>query len=281
MQKIDSLKQLLSSEKKIFNSRDIYFLLGKIKNIRGFKSMSNSALIAFLEEKKWIQKEYFLHNDNSQGYIYTNESFQTDIFDKAASKNRAYFSFYSALYLNGLTLQIPKNIYITVERIIKTFNNSELAQENIDVAFSQKPRITTDTRRFGDYTIFYIDGQNQSDLGVVSFRDTLKKTDMERTLIDCTVRPFYCGGVTQVLEAYSNAKDILDIQKLYTYLQKMNFTYPYGQLIGFYLQHSGYRAVDYSIFEKTLTDFKFYTSYNIFKKGFDPKWQIYYPQGLI
>lgn len=281
MKQIDSLKQLLSSENKVFTSRDIYILLKKIKDIRGFKSMSNSTLIAFLEKEKWIQKEYFLHKDNSQGYIYTNEFFQTDIFDKTAHKNRAYFSFYSALSLNGLTLQIPKNVYVTVERLTKTSNSSELTQENIDVAFNQKPRITTNIQRFGYYTVFYIYSQNQGDLGVVSFRDTLKKTDIERTLIDCTVRPFYCGGVTQVLEAYNNAKEILDVQKLYTYLQKMNFTYPYGQLIGFYLQHSGYSAVDYSIFEKTLTDFKFYTSYNIFKKEFDPKWQIYYPQGLI
>ncbi|CEN53779.1 type IV toxin-antitoxin system AbiEi family antitoxin domain-containing protein [Capnocytophaga canis] len=281
MKKIDLLKQLLSSEKKIFLSKDIYPLLEKIKHIRGFKSMSFSILMEFLEKQNFLVKEYFLHNDNTQGYVCTNGISQADIFDIAGSRYRSYFSFYTALYLNGLTLQIPKNIYLTVERLKTYPNTNTLIQENINKVFSGKPRVTTDTRKFNDYKVHYIDGQAHENLGLVTFRDELKKTNIERTLIDCTVRPFYCGGVTQVLEAYSNAKDILDIQKLYTYLQKMNFTYPYGQLIGFYLQHSGYSMADYSVFEKTITDFKFYTSYNIFKKAFDPKWQIYYPQGLI
>lgn len=47
-------------------------------------------------------------------------------------------------------------------------------------------------------------------------------TDRERTLIDGLIRPDYCGGFREVLDAYSQAINTLDIQKIISYAQRIN-----------------------------------------------------------
>lgn len=113
------------------------------------------------------------------------------------------------------------------------------------------------------------------------FRNIYKVSDLERTLIDISVRPFYSGGVTQVLEAFSNAKSILNTDKLYNYYSRMNFTYPYHQVIGFYLDKAGYTEKEYQKFlHHNSPEFKFYLTYNILHKEYSTKWNLYYPKGL-
>ncbi|MBA3814326.1 MAG: MarR family transcriptional regulator [Alphaproteobacteria bacterium] len=56
-------------------------------------------------------------------------------------------------------------------------------------------------------------GTEQQFVGGVKIRIT----DLERTLIDGLMRPTYCGGFREVLNAFSIAKDRLDIHKLIAY----------------------------------------------------------------
>ncbi len=42
-------------------------------------------------------------------------------------------------------------------------------------------------------------------------------TDLERTLIDGLMKPQYCGGFFEVLEAFSLAQDRIDVQKIVSY----------------------------------------------------------------
>lgn len=42
-------------------------------------------------------------------------------------------------------------------------------------------------------------------------------TDLERTLLDGLIRPNYCGGFREVLNAFATAKDRLDIDKIIEY----------------------------------------------------------------
>lgn len=60
-------------------------------------------------------------------------------------------------------------------------------------------------------------------------------TKLERTLIDIAVRPNYAGGVHHVLEAYAAAKSRVSVNVLLATLQKMEYVYPYHQVIGFYI----------------------------------------------
>jgi predicted transcriptional regulator of viral defense system len=53
-------------------------------------------------------------------------------------------------------------------------------------------------------------------------RELITITDLERTLIDGLVRPKYCGGFREVLDAYSQAIDGLDVPKIISYARKIS-----------------------------------------------------------
>lgn len=256
-------------------------LLQEIKTIRGFKSKKNNEIDKFLLEQKLLNKEHLVLNDGKISEIYLNTEKEPDVFDIASTRSRnAYFSHYSALYIHNLTLQIPKQIYVTLERR-KIDNNfsEEISQERIDDVFARKPRITNDKRNYKNYGINFINGQFQNKVGIIPFREVYYISDLERTLIDCSVRPFYSGGVTQVLDAFLQAKKQIDTEKLYEYYSKMNFKYPYHTVIGFYLEKAGYSESDYKNFlPKNKTDF--YLTYNILQKEYSAKWQLYFPKGF-
>lgn len=83
-----------------------------------------------------------------------------------------------------------------------------------------------------------------------------------------------------MLEAYVNARDIIDTNKLYNYLNQLNYIYPYHQLIGFYLEKANYEEKRYLMFYKNISSSKFYLTYNISNKQYDEKWKIYFPKGF-
>lgn len=47
-------------------------------------------------------------------------------------------------------------------------------------------------------------------------------SDLERTLIDGLIKPDYCGGFREVLDAYSQAIEKIDIKKLVVYAQRIS-----------------------------------------------------------
>ncbi len=69
-----------------------------------------------------------------------------------------------------------------------------------------------------------LNGMHTGNLGVIKMSgpdgEKLKITDVERTLIDITVRPEYAGGIHEVLKAYRLAKDKVSVNKLVAILEK-------------------------------------------------------------
>lgn len=257
-------------------------LVSQINNIWGLRGLTRNEIKKFLSKEKLILQEDIKFDDSYSSNIYYLPEANVDIFDIAAARSRSsYFSFYSALYIHNLTLQIPKQVYLSLERPSLGENSNSLSQESIDRAFSKPPRITTNKRTYKNFSINFINAQHQDNIGIIPFRNHYRASDLERTLIDVSVRPFYSGGVTQVLEAFENAKGILDPDRLFEYYSKMNYTYPYHQVIGFYLENAGYGEEAYQKFlEFYRREFKFYLTYNMLHKEFSDKWSLYYPKGL-
>jgi predicted transcriptional regulator of viral defense system len=273
-------KIIESAKEQVMTNIEFGGLVSSVNEIWGLKSISRN------EIKRFLIKEYSFIEDEIKGdhsyEIYYRPGTKIDFFDVAAVRSRgSYFSYYSAIYINNLTLQIPKQIYLTLERKSLEHNNNILKQENIDRVFSKPPRVTSNKRNYKNFDINFINGQYQNLIGITKFRDQYAVSDIERTLIDISVRPFYSGGVTQVLEAYVNAKGRLDPQKFMDYYSQLNYTYPYHQVIGFYLEKAGY---DTKICNEFLNfddiEFNFYLTYNILHKEFSKKWRIYYPKGF-
>ena len=153
-----------------------------------------------------------------------------------------YFTHSTALYLNGLSESEPTVIYVNSEQSPKPRWDSSLSQEGIDRAFKRPPRITNNTAQFREYTVFLLSGKNTGNLGVVSSEfqgSALRVTNVERTLIDVTVRPSYAGEITDVLRAYQCAKDKMSTEVLSDTLRRLDHLYPYHQSIGFLLEKAG------------------------------------------
>lgn len=277
------VEMIQNYEHSILNQVEFDRLIGRIRTIYGFMSMRKEDIYNYLEKTSLIVREYATDSDGSRQNLYFIEGREIDIFDIAITRSRtSYFSHFSALFINNLTLQIPKQIYLSAERTNTSYRNSPdtLNQTTIDEAFKKTARVTNNKRHYKDNTINFLQGQGYNKLGIVPFREKYLVSDIERTLIDVSVRPFYAGGVTQVLEAYERAKGMLDVDKMYSYYRKMKFIYPYHQAIGFYLEKAGYSEEKQNLFKQESIRFSFYLTYNISRKSFSKKWSLYYPTGL-
>jgi len=112
-------------------------------------------------------------------------------------------------------------------------------------------------------------------------REKIIFTDIERTIIDITVRPFYAGGVFEVLKAYRLAKGKVSINKLSAMLKTINYIYPYHQAIGFYLERAGgYKDSVIRIFKKIDIKYDFYLTYQMREMSYSKEWRLYYPKGF-
>lgn len=190
-----------------------------------------------------------------------------------------YFTHFTALQLHELTEQIPKTIYLNFEQPASG-GGGELAQANIDRAFKSKCRISNNITTFRGQRVCLLNGQNTGRLGVIAI-DRINVADIERTLIDIAVRPIYSGGVHEVANAYSAAHGRFSVNKLVAYLRRLNFTYPYHQAIGYYLDRSGkYSSVQLNLLRSMKMDFDFYLAYQMKETEYVDEWRLFVPKGF-
>jgi len=229
---------------------------------------------------KGVLRKTELHSD---GYLPSKELYVQDessvLQIATALAPKAYLSHYSAIWVNGLTTQIPKIIYVTFEQSKKPQRNASLTQMGIDAAFAKPQRYTTASVRYGDFTFMVLNGGFTNRLGVHNL-DGISVTNVERTLIDITVRPGYAGGVSAVLEAYQNARGKTSLNKLVATLDTLDFIYPYFQAVGFYLERAGYQGKKLDELRERTKVFDFYLTYDIEEKDYATDWRLYFPKGL-
>lgn len=269
---------------KAFTKHDVMRIFSSMRDIWKIASYRNYYdFLKFLNEADILKPVKLKHlNTGSEKYVYTRPGIEHAYIGQTIKKD-GYISFYSALYYHQLTLQIPKSIYVSYDKYLNRFaSETTLTQDAIDKAFSKHQRMTSEVYRSeSDNTrFFFIQRKSQSvDLGIEEHAD-LKITNLERTLIDCMIRPNYSGGVFEVLEAFKKATPLININKLDIYLSKMDYIYPYHQLLGFYLEKSGFNGDSLKIFEEKISPYNFYMTYNMSAKNLDAKWKIYYPKGF-
>jgi len=249
-----------------------------IKN-RIVKSVSFDALINFLCQESKLKRIELEFKVPIPRYIWGNP----DIFEICANlKRNCYFSHYSAAFLNDLTEQIPKNVYVNFEQPLKS-QGGELTQESIDRAFKNAARRSNNIASYGEFQITLLNGKNTGRKGVIKImhaQTEIAVTNIERTLIDLAVRPAYSGGVFEVLKAYKNARDRVSVNKMKAYLKHINHIYPYHQAIGFYLEKAGYEESRLVLFDKEPKDFNFYLLNQMKDTNYSKRWRLYYPSSL-
>lgn len=197
----------------------------------------------------------------------------------------SYLTHGSAVFLHGLTDEIPKTVYLNYEQSAKPTPTGGLTQAGIDRAFANRQRQSKLTYLYDGYQIVLINGKHTGRLEVGQVRagqgETLDVTKVERTLIDITVRPAYAGGAVQVLEVFRGAKDRASVNTLVATLKKLNYVYPYHQAIGFYLERAGYPEKQWSKLLKIGLQFDFYLAHGLpAGQKYDKRWRLHYPKGL-
>lgn len=280
------LKLILEKRRKAYTTNDLQSIFHSNKDEWRLSARTTyTKFLSYLVEKKQLlEVKKLIHiGSGSEKLIYTIEGANKyDII--SVIKKGGYLSYLTALVVHELTLQIPKTIYISEEIHDTYLNENVLTQKSIDRVFSKEQRTTTNIYKDEISNERYVLVEkkiNMKNIGIIKDSSfDYPTSNIERTLIDCVVRPQYSGGIFSVLEAFRNAINVLDLEKLDTYLDELNYTYPYHQLVGFYLDKTGYDESDLKPFLSKVSDLKFYMTYNLSNKKLDSKWKIYYPEGI-
>jgi hypothetical protein len=197
---------------------------------------------------------------------------------------KGYLTHYSAMALHELTDQIPRTVYVNVEQPAKPQSGQTLEQKAIDAGFRHKPRVSANMAQYGEYRICLLNGMHTGGLGVSSMMSVnervLRVTDLERTLIDIAVRPFYAGGVYEVLEAYRRARGLVDVPQLTKMYGRLGYVYPYHQAIGFYMERAGYSHQEIESMRKFEMKYNFYLTHQMRSPEFSASWKLYFPKGF-
>lgn len=198
-------------------------------------------------------------------------------------RSRSYLSHGSALFLNGLSDQVPENIFVNKEQSEKNWSN-ELTQEGIDRAFKNKGRQSNYIWSWKEYRFTLLNGKNTGEYGVIDLKletgEKVRTTNLERTLVDIVVRPTYSGGTKNLIEIYRRAIGWVSAKQIIKTLKKLNYSYPYHQSIGFLMERAGFEKNEYEQLKRLGMNFDFYLDYKIKNKQYDKNWRIYYPKGL-
>ncbi len=282
--KPDIIKLFENNQQNVFDLKEMKRILAENRSFwRLAISMSFRDFIKYLLDNTKLEREDF--NFSYRPITrYTWE--KVSLYELLLTlKPNSYFSHYTAMFFHGLTDQSPKMIYLNAEQEAKPRSKGQLTQEGIDRAFSRPTRLSKNLARYGDHSIRLLNGMFTDNLGVTTLQtaegETIHVTDIERTLIDITVRPEYAGGVFEVLEAFKRAKEFVSINRLSAQLKRIGYVYPYHQAIGFYLERAGgYSESQVRLLRKLPIKHKFYLLHQIKDSDYSERWRLYFPKGF-
>ena len=206
-------------------------------------------------------------------------------FQIAAAITGSYFSHYSAAHLHGLTEQIPKTIYVSKE-MTNVSVSDEPTQETILKAMEKPPRQTSNVAKLKDGKVCLLTASRNHRVGLEDLQvneDVYRCTNLERTLIDCVVRPHYSGGVFEVLKFFGNSSDKISVNRIIALLRKLEYSYPYHQAIGFYLTRAGgFKPEAVERLKRFGMKHDFFLCNGIKKSDalYCEDWKLYYPKWL-
>jgi len=198
----------------------------------------------------------------------------------------AYLSHGSAVFLHGLTDDIPKTVYVNREQSPKPTPSGGLTQERLDMAFSRPQRSSAYVLTVDDFRIVMLSGKNTGRLEVGEIPDPsaesrlLPVTRLERTLIDIVVRPAYAGGVTRLVDAFHGAAPRVSVPVLVATLRQLGYIYPYHQALGFLLERAGVDPTQLGPLRELGMEFDFHLAHGMRERDYDPSWRLFFPKGL-
>lgn len=281
--KDEIINVFVSQNKNVFTENDLQNILYEYRDAWKLpRSTEVLDLFHFLLKKKEMTHvDFEFPKRMFTRYLFRKSADELDPFEIALSLvSNSYLSHYTAAFVHNLTDNIVKTIYVNRELSPKSpMVGNDLTQEKIDKVFSKEMRTSKNIAIFNNRKICLLESKFTGGLGITEINN-VALTNIERTLIDIAVRPNYSGGVYEVLRMFMNAQGEASINKLYSLLKKMNYVYPYHQVIGFYLERAGYKESAIKLMERFPIEHKFYLTYAMRNKSFSDRWNLYYPTEL-
>ena len=108
----------------------------------------------------------------------------------------------------------------------------------------------------------------------------MRSTSLERTLIDCIVRPQYAGGIKSVAHILPRAIGHISVVEVVRLLTQTKYAYPYHQSLGFILERAGMPLAELEPLRRIPMRFKFHLDYGMKQPAYDAAWKIHYPADL-
>lgn len=284
--KSDIIKYFNEHEQQVLKQTDIAAILSKQRSFWRLAQRTNTnEFIKFLTENAKLTKFEFPFPYRKEIRFAWGDAPLLEVL--LTIKANSYFSHYTAVRMHGLTEQVPKTIYLNHEQPPRS-QTPHLEQGRINAVFSRRPRESQNSIEFGDVRICMVNGMHTNQMGVVTEKvnydsDTpvkVRLTNLERTLIDITVRPVYAGGVFEVQKAFVLAKEQVSINALTAMLQKLRYVYPYHQALGFYLERAGCKPQMLDLLRRFPMDYDFYLANQLGETEYVKDWRLNIPKGF-
>jgi predicted transcriptional regulator of viral defense system len=235
----------------VFDESSLAAFLDDKKTPMKMKTYSNSRFINYLLKNDFLTTFEFSNTINKKTiyiskYFDTNSDYAKVLEISHIILPKSYISYFNALYFYNLTEQIPKKLFLSMERKSHASYN-ELLQENIDKALCKKGRLPSIVMEILGYEIYLVHSKDANRSGIKTIRlfdKNYRITTLERTLIDIVVRSEISGGMEEVINVYNKIaqdhKKEISINKIIFLLRKLEYIYPYHQIIAYLLNKNGF-----------------------------------------
>jgi predicted transcriptional regulator of viral defense system len=141
-------------------------------------------------------------------------------------------SHFTAFQIHELTDQLPLKVFLTVPRnapLPRLQAGNQLTYEHTTYKFILEPA----AQFFGI-------------MHIARGKQTIPVTDLERTLLDGLIQPQYCGGLREVIHAFTIKE--FEVIKIVDYAKKLGTTAV--KRLGWVLEHTGYTGTLLEVLEK-------------------------------
>ena len=181
----------------------------------------------------------------------------------------------SALNYQGLSDYRNNFIFISQEQSDKSFyQNSDLNQETIDKAFAKDYRKTHMIGEYNKKNIVFLQPKHTGKFGVIEI-DGVNVSSVNRALVEMLVNVQYFRSSREIINVFRNIKNHINIDEVFTVVQKFDFIYPYYQTLGYVLEEIGFKKAELHKFKEYISEFDFYTDKAYPNYTYNAYWKIY------